>query len=133
MTSRTLVVKEILNDIGTTNIVEKNNKYFLLFDTLDQAIKTFEMFKTNNKFVRYIKYQLFIKSSNKLDLESLTSSIKGQLPESNITYIRVDKNEHTGKIEFDRFSDYLALKTLNGDIKYYHFDIQRSKKRIVKN
>ena len=132
MTSRTLMVKQVLANIEPVSVTENNNKQFLLFDTIEQATKTFETYRAENNPVRYIKYQLFIKSSNKLILESLTDKIETLLPGCNITYIRVDKNEHTGKIELDRFEDYLKLKTLNDDIKFYHFDIQRSKRREKK-
>ena len=129
MTSRTLMVKQVLPNIQPVSVTENNNKKFLLFDTIETATQTYETYRNENNQVRYIKYQLFIKSSNKLTLDTLTSKIETLLPGCNITYIRVDKNEHTGKVELDRFDDYLKLKALNEDIKFYHFDIQRSKKR----
>jgi hypothetical protein len=132
MTSRTLMVKQVLADIKPYSVSENNKKHFLLFETVDEAVSVYEKYRNENQHVRFIKYQLFIKSSNKLTLDTLKKKVEDTLGECNITYIRVDKNEHTGKVELDRFDDYLKLKALNEDIKFYHFDIQRSKNKGFK-
>lgn len=105
--------------------IANNNQKFLFFETLEEAEKSYNILKSNNIRCKYVKYSLFIKSSLEITLDKARELILKLVPTTNISYLRVDNNKHTGKVEIDSFEDYLTLKSSELETKFFHFDSNR--------
>ena len=120
-----------------TETTSNNNQKFLFFENIQEAEKAYNILKEGNIRCKYVKYSLFVKSSLELTVDELRAMVLKIIPKTNISYLRVDANKHTGKVEIDSFSDYTALKSLQSETKFFHFDSNRIRvnsksKRVIK-
>jgi hypothetical protein len=112
----------------------ENGRQFLVFTTIDEAVRAFTELCDNNIRVSYLTYSLFVKSQNVLTEKILRSRVLEYVPNANILYLRVDSNTHTGKVVVDLLSDYHTVKSSTSeDLRFFHFDPKRVKSRRSEN
>ena len=108
----------------------ENGRRFLVFSTVDDAIKAYNELKTAEVKASYLTYSLFVKFQDELSQDTLKTKIIEFAPNSNVTYLRVDENLHTGKVVVDLLTDYQSLKALSNDnLRFFHFDPKRVRPR----
>jgi len=107
-----------------------NGRRFLVFTTVDDAIHAYEELKTQNVKASYLTYSLFVKSQAELTEDSLRTQVQTLVPGTNVTYLRVDDNLHTGKVVVDLLTDYQTVKAASTeDLRFFHFDPKRIRPR----
>lgn len=102
------------------------------FVSAENISSVIELFGANNVQFRPHFYSLFVKFSGELasgDVEKLNEKIYSIVPDSEISYSRVDSNGHTGKIVVDRFEDYNTLRAYSGDFTFYKFNRTKAQTR----
>jgi len=123
--------RSILGDYEPTVkvTVVQSGKVFIECESIADAAVLFETFKENELRPRVISYSLFFRSKDELTVDEATS-IFSSMTDANIMYIRVDKNNHTGKLVVDTLSDYQAFKSFEDEtLQFYHFDFKSKKTR----
>jgi hypothetical protein len=102
------------------------------FVSADNISSVIELFGANNVQFRPHFYSLFVKFSTELssgDVEKLNDTIYSIVPDSEISYSRVDSNGHTGKVVVDRFEDYNTLRAYSGEFTFYKFNRTKAQTR----
>jgi len=102
------------------------------FVSAENISSVIELFGANNVQFRPHFYSLFVKFSTEIaagDVEKLNEKIYSIVPDSEISYSRVDSNGHTGKIVVDRFEDYNTLRAFSGDFTFYKFNRTKAQTR----
>ena len=66
-------------------------------------------------------YSTFVRFKDELTVEQLTKLVNELCSNVNVLYVRVDENNHTGKLVVDKLEDYNTLKGNTGDVSFYRF------------
>lgn len=104
----------------------ENGRRFLVFASIDDAMKAYQELKDSSVKASYLTYSLFVKSQAELTEETLNSQVSALVPEAHVTYSRVDDNLHTGKVVVDLLTDYQTIKAASTDnLRFFHFDPKR--------
>jgi len=104
----------------------ENGRRFLVFASIDDAVKAYQELKDGNVKAAYLTYSLFVKSQAEMTVETLNSEVSSLVPEVHVTYSRVDDNLHTGKVVVDLLTDYQTIKAASTDsLRFFHFDPKR--------
>jgi hypothetical protein len=136
--SRTLRVlgslpEELKTTLSSSTILEKeSNGKVKTFVTSEDISSVIKVLSTNNVVFRPHFYSLFAKFTSELkstEVEVLNEKIYAVTPDAEISYSRIDHNGHTGKIVVDRFEDYNALRSFEGDITFYKFNRTKAQSR----
>jgi hypothetical protein len=112
------------------------NVYFLTFDEIADAVLAYQKLRDDKVPVRYHVYSLFVKFDEVLTNEQLSDHINKVLSteSKNVTYIRVDPSNHTGKVVVDRLDDCKTLlayrDTASLRLRFYRFDPKKAIKRL---
>lgn len=119
------------------------NVYFLTFDEIADAVQAYQKLRDEKVPVRYHVYSLFVKFDEILTNEQLSDHINKVLStesknadarRANVTYIRVDPSNHTGKVVVDRLDDCKTLlayrDTSSLRLRFYRFDPKKAIKRL---
>ena len=107
-----------------------NGRSFLTFTTLEEAITAFTELRAADIRSSYLTYSLFVKSQTELTEDSLRTQVLAIVPSANLTYVRVDSNNHTGKVVVDILTDYQTVKASSGEnLKFFHFDPKRVRRQ----
>lgn len=120
------------------------NVYFLLFDTVEEAVKAYERLKEDKVPVRYHVYSLFVKFDQVVTEDNLEIRVNEILSSTNssynITYLRTDTNNkesHTGKVVVDKLDDCRSLLTFKDEssvrLRFYRFDPKKAVKKNTSN
>jgi hypothetical protein len=141
--SRTLSVKNTDEDFDDCVICEylenttitylDSGNVYLQCDTVEDAQSIYDLLTDAGKKVRIVSYSLFFRSADEMT-EDDARSIFESMGDINIVYVRVDANNHTGKLVVDTWDDYKVFKEYEDEeksIKFYHFD-PRAKSKIRK-
>lgn len=112
------------------------NVYFLTFDEISDAVLAYQKLREDKVPVRYHVYSLFVKFDEVMTNEQLGDNIDKVLSDEkkNVTYIRVDVSNHTGKVVVDRLDDCKTLlayrDTSSLRLRFYRFDPKKAIKRL---
>jgi hypothetical protein len=112
------------------------NVYFLSFNDIEEAVVAYAKLRDDKVPVRYHVYSLFVKFDELLDTDKLTEHVTGILKDAakNITYVRVDASNHTGKVVVDRLDDCKMLLSFRDAgttrLRFYRFDPKKAIKRL---
>jgi hypothetical protein len=104
------------------------------FVTAEEVAPVIELLSANNITFRPHFYSLFAKFNQELkttDVEKLKEKILSIAPKCEISYARIDENEHTGKIVVDRFEDYNTLRSFTGELSFYKFNRTKAQSRMA--
>jgi len=114
-------------DVSTS----ESGKRFMIFKSIESAMTAFQELRAAEIRTSYVTYSLFVKCNEELTDEMLRDHVLEVSPTSNITYLRIDSNMHTGKLVVDMLSDYQAVKASSGEVvRFFHFDPKRVKPRF---
>jgi len=112
---KTLSVRALINESVIRNvfnedqvIITKSEKGTTFFECSDITISqsVFDLLTKNEHHVSIVSYDLFFRSSDTTTENDAKDIFKSMCNEINIMYLRVDSNEHTGKLVVDTFSNY---------------------------
>jgi hypothetical protein len=108
----------------------ENGRRFLVFASVEDAMKAYQELKDSSVKAAYLTYSLFVKSQEEMTVESLNSQVLALVPDAHVTYSRVDDNLHTGKVVVDLLTDYQSVKAASTDsLRFFHFDPKRVRPR----
>jgi len=114
-------------DVSTS----ESGKRFMIFKSIESAMTAFQELRAAEIRTSYVTYSLFVKCNEELTDEMLRDHVLEVSPTSNITYLRIDSNMHTGKLVVDMLADYQAVKASSGEVvRFFHFDPKRVKPRF---
>jgi len=103
------------------------------FVTAEEVAPVIELLSANNVTFRPHFYSLFAKFNEELkttEVEKLKEKIYAIAENAEISYARIDENEHTGKIVVDRFEDYNTLRSFTGELSFYKFNRTKAQSRM---
>jgi hypothetical protein len=75
----------------------------------------------NEMKYKQCSYSTFVRFKDELTVEQLTKLVNDLCANVNVLYVRVDENNHTGKLVVDKLNDYNTLKGNTGDVSFYRF------------
>jgi hypothetical protein len=75
----------------------------------------------NEMKYKQCSYSTFVRFKDELTVEQLTKLVNDLCANVNVLYVRVDENNHTGKLVVDKLEDYNTLKGNTGDVSFYRF------------
>jgi hypothetical protein len=75
----------------------------------------------NEMKYKQCSYSTFVRFKDELTVEQLTKLVTELCANVNVLYVRVDENNHTGKLVVDKLNDYNTLKGNTGDVSFYRF------------
>jgi hypothetical protein len=108
----------------------ENGRRFLVFASIDDAVRAYQELKDSSVKASYLTYSLFVKSQAEMTVDTLNSQVSALVPQVHITYSRVDDNLHTGKVVVDLLTDYQTVKAASTDsLRFFHFDPKRVRPR----
>jgi hypothetical protein len=139
--SRTLRVlgslpEEVKSSLAKDVVVleKESNGKTKTFVTAEDISTVIKMLSNNNLTFRPHFYSLFAKFTAELkatEVEKLNDKIYAIVPNAEVSYSRVDENGHTGKVVVDRFEDYNALRSFEGDVTFYKFNRTKAQSRVT--
>jgi hypothetical protein len=139
--SRTLRVlgslpEEVKSSLAKDVVVleKESNDKTKTFVTAEDISTVIKMLNSNNLTFRPHFYSLFAKFTEELkatEVEKLNDKIYAIVPNAEVSYSRIDENGHTGKVVVDRFEDYNALRSFEGDVTFYKFNRTKAQSRVT--
>jgi hypothetical protein len=139
--SRTLRVlgslpEEVKSSLAKDVVVleKESNGKTKTFVTAEDISTVIKMLSSNNLTFRPHFYSLFAKFTTELkatEVEKLNDKIYAIVPDAEVSYSRIDENGHTGKVVVDRFEDYNALRSFEGDVTFYKFNRTKAQSRVT--
>ena len=130
-------VKETLSKHSGVVLLEKesknggNGKSFITAENVSVVI---DLLSKNNVTFRPHFYSLFAKFNTELktsEVSKLNAKVSEIAQGAGISYSRVDENGHTGKVVVDRFEDYNALRSYEGEFTFYKFNRTKAQTRTT--
>jgi hypothetical protein len=116
--------RDILGDyVSSVNVfISPNGRAFVECANIEDAQVLFETFRENDLKPRVSNYSLFFRSTEAVTYQEARIIFEG-LTNANIMYMRVDDNNHTGKLVVDSLEEYQALKAYEDNtMQFYHFN-----------
>ena len=130
-------VKETLSKHSGVVLLEKesknggNGKSFITAENVSAVI---DLLSKNNVTFRPHFYSLFAKFNTELktsEVSKLNAKVCEISSGAGVSYSRVDENGHTGKVVVDRFEDYNALRSYEGEFTFYKFNRTKAQTRTT--
>ncbi len=128
-------VKTTLSSQTGVTVLEKESKgngKAKTFVSAEEVSSVIQVLSSNNVTFRPHFYSLFAKFNAELktsEAEKLNEKVYAVAPDAEVSYSRVDENGHTGKVVVDRFEDYNALRSHEGDVTFYKFNRTKAQSR----
>jgi len=125
--SRTFRVLNLTDEVKTklaaVNAVVSQHESVNYVEVADVASITGvkKVLDENEMKYKQCSYSTFVRFKDELTVEQLTKLVTDLCANVNVLYVRVDENNHTGKLVVDKLNDYNTLKGNTGDVSFYRF------------
>jgi hypothetical protein len=125
--SRTFRVLSLTDDVKTqlTNVnavvTQHESVFYVEVKDVASIVPVKKILDDGEMKYKQCSYSTFVRFKDELTVEQLTKLVNELCENVNVLYIRVDENNHTGKLVVDKLDDYNKLKGNTGDVSFYRF------------
>jgi len=113
-------VKESVEKLSVV-VTQHENVHYLEVPTIDGTAGVRTLLDNNQINYKQCSYSTFVRSKESITVDELKAYVSQLCSTANVLYLRVDENNHTGKLVVDRLEDYNLLKNNTGNISFYRF------------